>query len=160
MYQTDFEGFTKKNGCLLFCLIKLAEEKVCKEMPHSQIKEFINVLHNNIFTHYNKTIPVLSNEDDISKPGVFVWDHAAVVNRAMLFLGILDMKCEYIGRIYMPYETARGKKSFGSHEGDAMIFQIRTAIGGHFRMLDYDPWQPGTDAYYLKSTRHYEFYKG
>jgi hypothetical protein len=57
----------------------------------------------------------------------------------------------------MPWEEARGKSSFGSRTGNAIIHQIRTVNGnGHFRDFDYDPWQPGTVMADLKSLRFYQ----
>ena len=157
-YQTDFDGFIKKDGCLCFDLVDIAQIKVDQELTHLQLANLIYILHWKVSCSYNKNRPVLSDEDDITKPGIFVWDHPTVINQALFFMNIYNLKIEYIGRIYTKAEEARGKKSFGTHIGaDAITFQIQTENGGHFRRFDYDSWQPGTVAKYLKSVRYYRW---
>jgi len=158
-YQTEFDGFVKKDGCLCFDLARMAEKKVDQELTHLKLANLIHVLHYKVPCSYNKQRPVLSDEDDMTKPGIFVWDHATVANQALLFMNILDLKLEYIGRIYTAAEEARGKVSFGTHIGaDEMILGVQTDNGGHFILPpDYDPWQPATHIVGLKSARYYRW---
>ena len=160
LYQSDFEGFTRDDGCLFFDLVKIAVNKAEQELSHLQAADLIHVLHFKVPTSYDKNLPVLSDETMISLPGIFVWDHPTVINQTLFFLNIYDWECEYIGRKYTEAEEARGKKSFGTHEyADEMIFQTQTINGGHFRMFDYDSWEPGTVAKYIKSIRYYRWVK-
>ena len=160
-YQTDFEGFVKDDGCLCFDLVRVAEKKVSQELSHLQLADLIYVLHHKVHCSYNNQLPVLTDEVVQSLPGIFVWDHETVVNQALLFMNILDLKIKYIGRIYTAAEEARGKISFGTHVGaDEMILQVQTDNGGHFILPpDYDPWQPATHVIYLKSARYYKWVK-
>ena len=156
-YQNDYQGFIAKDGCLCFDLVRIAEKKVGQDLSHLKMADLIYVLHHKISTSYDKQRPVLSDEVMTSLPGIFVHDHEAVVNQALFFMNIYDLKIKYIGRIYMPWEEAKGKKSFGTHMGaDEIILQVRTTNGGHFRMLDYDPW-PGTKTIDIKSIRYYRW---
>jgi len=158
-YQNNYQGFIKKDGCLCFDLARIAEKKVGQDLRHLQMADLIYVLHHKISCSYNKQRPVLSDEIMISLPGIFVWDHETVVNQALLFLNILDLKIKYIGRLYTRAEEARGKKSWGTHiDADEMILQVQTDNGGHFILPpDYDPWQPSTHIVRLKSARYYKW---
>lgn len=160
-YQTDCSGFIKNDGCLAFCLVRIAEKKTGQDLSHLQLADLIYVLHYKVPCSYNNQKPVLSDEDEITKPGIFVWDHEAVINQALFFLNIYDVKAEYIGRLYTKAEEARGKISFGTHVGaDEMILQVETDNGGHFILPpDYDPWQPATHIVGLKSARYYKWIK-
>jgi len=159
-YQTDFDGFTKDEGCLFFVLIKMPEDKFGQELSHLKVSNLIHVLHYKVPCFYNKNKPVLSDEVVESLPGIFVWDHETVVNQALLFMNILDWEIKYIGKLYTKTEEARGKISFGTHIGaDNLILQTQTINGGHFRKLDYDPWKPGTITKYIKSVRYYKWLK-
>jgi len=158
-YQTDFTGFTRDDGCLCFDLVRVAEKKVGQDLRPLQLVDLIYVLHWKVPCSYDKHRPVLSDEDDITKPGIFVWDHPTVANQALLIMNILDLKLKYIGRIYTKAEEARGKISWGTHIGaDEMILQVQTDNGGHFILPpDYDPWQPATHIVGLKSARYYKW---
>ena len=157
-FQTDYNGFVKKDGCLCFDLVKIGEKKANQGLSHLQLADLIHVLHYKVPSSYNKQRPVLSDEADIGKPGIFVWDHPTVINQTLFFLNIYDWECTYIGRKYTEAEEARGKISFGTfQDADEMVFQIQTINGGHFRMFDYDSWEPGTVARYLKSVRYYKW---
>jgi len=160
-YQTDFEGFVEKDGCLCFDLVRVAEKKIHQGLTHLQLADLIYVLHHKVSCSYNNQRPVLSDEDDIGKAGIFVWDHETVANQALLFMNILNWRLKYIGRIYTAAEEARGKVSFGTHIGaDEMILQVQTDNGGHFILPpDYDPWQPATHIVGLKSARYYKWLK-
>jgi len=158
LYQTDFTGFIRNDGCLFFDLVDIAETKTGFNLDHLQLTDLIYVLHHKINCSYDKNRPVLSDEDDINKPGIFVWDHEVVVHQALFFMNIINLKIEYIGRIYLPWEEARGKKSFGIRaNADELILQIRTINGGHFRRPNYDSWESGTHMIDLKSIRYYRW---
>jgi hypothetical protein len=156
LYQTDFDGYIRKDGCFVFTIIEAAAVIAGKPMSHQKATTMIDGLHAYIKASYDYTCPVLSrSENDKINPGAFVWDSPAVFNSALRLLGD-TRKVVYAGRIYMPWEEARGKLSFGERGGDVCILQILTVNGnGHFRMLDYDPWEPGTKMVDLKSLRFY-----
>lgn len=156
-FQTDYSGFVRDDGCLFFCLIRMAEKKVNQGLTHLKITDLIHVLHYKVSCSYNKNRPVLSAEGEEQSPGIYVWDHEAIVNQALLFMNILDLKIKYIGRLYTKAEEARGKMSFGTYKNaDEMILQVQTDNGGHFILPpDYDPWQPPTHIIGLKSARYY-----
>ena len=157
-YQTDFTGFIRDDGCLCFYLFRLAEMKTGIELSKLQAANLIHLLHYKVPCSYNENRPVLSDETMISLPGIFVWDHPTVVNQALLAMNIHNLKIEYIGRKYMPWEEERGKKSWGTHKGaDEVGLQIRTIHGGHFRLPNYEPWEPGTQMIDLKSLRYYRW---
>ncbi len=157
-YQTDYAGFIKDDGCLFFSLIRLAEMKAVAELNRLQIANLIYVLHDKMTTSYDEDIPVLSDETMVSLPGIFVWDHERVVNEALLSLDIAHTRIKYTGRIYMPWEEARGKKSFGNRaNADEIVLHIRTTNGGHFRLPNYDPWEPRTHMIDMKSIRYYKW---
>jgi len=160
-YQTDFTGFIRDDGCLCFDLVRIAEKKVGQELTHLKLADLIYVLHDKVPCSYDKQKPVLSDEIMPSLPGIFVWDHETVVNQALFFLNICDLKIKYIGRIYTAAEEARGKISFGTPVGaDEMLLQVQTDNGGHFILPpDYDPWQPATHIVGLKSARYYRWIK-
>ena len=157
-FQTDFTGFIKVDGCLFFDLERMTERKTGLSLTRLQAVDLIYVLHWKVSTSYNSQRPVLSDEDNIDKPGIFVWDHETVVNQMLFFMNIYNLKIKYIGRIYTKAEEARGKKSFGTHIGaDEMILGVQTDNGGHFIYPpDYDPWQPATHVIGLKSARYYK----
>ena len=157
-YQTDFKGFVKDEGCCAFCDVDIAQEKVGQELTQVKLADLIYVLHWKVPCSWDENRPVLSDEDDITKPGIFVWDHEAVINQTLFFLNIYNIKAKYIGRLYTKAEEARGKKSFGTHIGaDALMFQTQTTNGGHFRRFNYDPWKPGTTTKYIKSIRYFKW---
>ena len=160
-YQTDFEGWIEKDGCLCFCLVRMAEKKVSQGLTHLKLADLIHVLHYKVPCSYDKQKPVLSDEIMPSLPGIFVWDHESVVNQALFFLNIYDLKIKYIGRKYTAAEEARGKISFGTHiSADEMILGVQTDNGGHFILPpDYDPSQPATHIVGLKSARYYKWVK-
>ena len=159
LYQTDFDGHIKDDGCLMFCLIKVATLIAGKSLSEQKCITLLDFLFAYINASYDYRLPVISNEDDTSLPGVFVWDHATACNETLQLLGS-DRRVAYTGRIYMPWEVERGKTSFGTNGGDFCILQILTANGnGHFRMLDYEPWEPGTKMAGLKSLRWYKVVK-
>ncbi len=158
MYQTDFTGYIRADGCLFFDLVDIAQVKVGQELTQLQIVDLIYVLQNKVPTIYDKQRPVLSDENRIDEPGIFIWDHETVVHQALLFMNILNLKIKYVGRIYMPWEKARGKISFGTRaNADELILQIRTVNGGHFRRPNYDSWESGTHMIDLKSVRYYRW---
>jgi len=155
LYQTDFDGYLREDGCLLFSIIHAATQIAGKRMPRHQAVTLIDGLHAYTKAKYDINVPAISDENDQSKPGVFVWDHEQVFNQSLLMLGS-KLRARYSGRQYMTWEEAKGHKSFGSRDGDVIIFQIKTIHGnGHFRMFDYDPWEPGTKMADLKSIRYY-----
>ncbi len=161
-YQTDFNGFIKVDGCLFFVLETMTEKKTGRSLTKLQAADLIYVLHWKVPTFYDLQRPVLSDEDDITKPGIFVWDHETVINQILFFMNIYDLKIKYIGRKYTKAEEDKGKKSFGTHIGaDEMSLQVQTDNGGHFILPpDYDPWQPATHIIGLKSARYYKWIGG
>lgn len=156
-YQTDFTGHIYRHGCLLCELITIAENRAKKEMIKDDFIHFVRRM-NIMSTSYDPSIPILSDEDDKSKEGSFVWDHARLVNEYLFSLNYTTYILEYTGRIYMPWEERRGKTSFGDRVGaDEIILQILTPNGGHFRGPNHDPWKPGTKMIDLKSIRYYKW---
>jgi len=156
-YQTDYTGHIYKDGCLLCELVTIAEAKAGWELSRIQFLALVECLHE-LSAHFDPVTPVLSDENDKTKEGSFVWDHARVTNEALRMLGEPVHRLVYQGRIYMPWEETRGRISFGDRIGaDEVILQIRTPNGGHFRGPDHDPWKPGTQMLDLKSIRYYRW---
>jgi hypothetical protein len=153
-YQTDFTGYILKDGCLACEITTIAEELTGLEMSNARFEDMINFLHFHVKTSYDPAIPAVSDEHNIKLPGAFVWDHEAVFNESFCRLGTFH-RMEYTGRIYMPWEEAKGHTSFGERKGDFIILQIKTPNGGHFRGIDHDPYRPGTKMVDLKSLRFY-----
>ena len=156
-YQTDYSGHIYRNGCLLCELVTIAEERAKWDLTRTKFLILVDCLHE-LSTSYDPLIPVLSNEKSKKRKGSFVWDHALVTNEALIMLGYTEYKLIYTGRIYMPWEEARGKKSFGDRLfADEIILQILTPNGGHFRGPNRDSWKPGTQMIDLKSIRYYRW---
>lgn len=156
-YQTDYSGHIYKDGCLLCELVTIAEERVEWELSRDKFLILVDCLHE-LSTSYDPLIPVLSSEKNKNKKGSFVWDHARVTNEALIMLGYTRERLIYTGRIYMPWQEARGKISFGDRfPADKLILQILTPNGGHFRGPNHDPWKPGTKMIDLKSIRYYRW---
>ena len=153
-YQTDYTGHIYKHGCLLCSIVTACEELVRCELSEPHFLNLVEYLHWNARTSYDPDCPVLSDENDKHLLGSFVWDHEAVFNETFKRFGAFH-RVKYTGRIYMPWEEARGKKSFGEHGGDIIILQIKTPNTGHFRLPSFDPWKPGTKMVDLKSLRYY-----
>ena len=155
LYQTDFDGYIKHDGCLFFSIAEWCRLLTNRTIVHAEVPKLIDELHYEIRASYNQSIPAVGAEDDPKAEGIFVYDHEAVFNHLLKYLRS-KIRVRYTGRIYMPWEEARGKTSFGRHGGDLVILQILTKLGnGHFRNLDYDPWEPGTQMQDLKSLRFY-----
>jgi len=152
-YQTDYYGYIRRDGCL-FCSIVTA----CEDLVHCELSEksFLDLVDRlgAMTTSYDSTCPVMSEELDTSMLGAFIWDHEAVFNETFKALGA-HHRVKYTGRIYMPWEEAKGKTSFGERGGDILILQIKTPNSGHFRLPNFDPWRPGTKMVDLKSLRFY-----
>ena len=167
-FQTDFGGFKQENGCLLFTIFKAATllSETGAEISHNRCNILIDRLNNFTRTSYNKSLTALSAEDDNDEPGVFVWDHEAVFNEAFITLGS-RYRMHYVARIYMPWEIAKGHTSFDNRSNvyqisgwDLVILQIRTTKGnGHFRLANWDPYEPGTEMADLKSLRYYKLWR-
>ena len=153
-YQTDFSGYIKKGGCLLFSLFRIAELESGWVLSRSIILDLMDELHLKIRASYNKLLPAISDENDVNKMGVFVHDHEAVLNRALKQLSC-KIRFKYTGRLYVPDEEIKGYKSFGKFGGDYVVYQIQTPYSGHFRLANYDPYQPETEFVRLKSLRFY-----
>ncbi len=154
-YQTDFGGYLQKNGCLLFSLIKIATDIADKDISRRNVQMLVDRLHLYTKAEYNHIIPAISDENDRNEPGAFVWDHAAVINETFKTLGS-DKRVSYTGRIYMPWQVAKGKSNYGERGGDIIILHIQTPNTGHFRLPNWDPWEPGTKMVDLKSLRYYK----
>lgn len=157
-YQTDFEGFIRADGCLLFTIFRWCEIIAMKPLKARHILNIIDTLHYYRKASYDTTLttPVLSDEKDKTKEGVFVWDHEGAFNETLKFLGS-DRRVRYTGRIYMPWEEKRGRASFGEHGGEILILQVLTVNGnGHFQSVDYNPWQPAPSVADIKSLRFYK----
>lgn len=144
-YQTDYMGYIKDHGCLVCSIVTAVEEIVGSSFSTFRFLELLEYLNER---------GVISDEDDNKKPGAFVHNHPGVFNEAFRRLGS-DHKVKYTGRIYMPWEEAKGKKSFGKRKGDIIILHIQTPNTGHFRLPDFDPYRPGTKMIDLKSLRFY-----
>ena len=152
-YQNDYPGYIEHDGCLLCSIVTAVEQLTGCEFSRDHFLDFVNRLHCSLRASYDNSLPVLSDENDTTKPGAFVWDHEAVWNQAFHELGS-SHKMRYTGRIYMPWEEARGKKSFGERGGDILILHIQTPNTGHFRLPNFDPWKPGTKMVDMKSLRY------
>ena len=156
-YQTDYTGHIYRDGCLLCCLVSLAESRAGWELSRIQFLALVECLHE-LSAEFDPGTPVLSEEADKLQPGSFVWDHARVANEALRMLGYPMHRLIYQGRIYMSWEEMRGRESFGDRIGaDEVVLQIRTPNGGHFRLPNHDPWRPGTQMIDLKSIRYYRW---
>ena len=158
-YQTDFGGYKQKDGCLFFAIIK-----ACTDIAGISISRQKCLTLDDNLNHYVKAsygggkVPAMSDEDDITKDGAFIWDHEAVFNETLKILRSKH-RVSYVARIYMPWEEARGKESFDHRYGrstDLVIMQIRTPNTGHFRLANFDPYEPGTEMVDLKSLRYYK----
>jgi len=154
-YQTDYTGHIYRDGCLLCSIVTACEELIRCELSDKHFLELVDYLHYEAHTGYDPDIPVLSAENDKHMLGSFVWCHESVFNETFKALGAFH-RVKYTGRIYLPWEEAKGKRSFGHHGGDIIILQIQTPNTGHFRLPNFDPWRGGTRMVDLKSLRYYE----
>jgi hypothetical protein len=153
-YQTDFDGYIRADGCLLFSIIAWACKLTNGVISEKGVYSLIDELHRR---------RAIGAERDISAEGVFVYNHETCFNRTFDYLQS-DICVRYNHRLYMPWEEARGKKSWLSspgweRTGNVIIWQIKTANGnGHFRTPFYDPYKPSPEMADLKSLRFYQTY--
>ncbi len=155
-YQTEFDGFIKEGGCLLFTIFAWACKLTDRDINHTLILLLIDELHRRRRCSYNSKMPAIGDEDDPTKEGVFVYDHEAVFNNVFGYLNS-PLRIKYTGRIYMPWEEARGKESFGERDGHFLILQGKTENGnGHFLNSFYDPIVPSPRVVDFKSLRYYK----
>lgn len=158
-YQTDFTGYVRKDGCLFFSMLAWVCKILNIDFNSMDIISLINKLQK-LRTYYNHDLPALGDENSPFAPGIFVYDHERVFNAAFSEAESL-MRVRYRGCMYMPWEEARGNKSFGIRAGNILIFQVRTESGnGHFQTPFYNPWNPAPEVADLKSIRYYQTYGG
>ena len=149
-YQTDFGGWLRKDGCLFFDILKASTEITGVELSREDVLGIAEHLYN---------YGAMMDENSLSKKGAFIWNHEGVFNTTLTFMRTTT-QIKYTGRIYMPWEEERGEQSFGKRGGDILILQIETITGaGHFRLPNWDPWEPGTTMVDLKSLRFYKVVK-
>jgi hypothetical protein len=104
--------------------------------------------------------PAIGAEKNPQEPGAFVYDHEQVFDAMARLLGSPVRLC-YNGKIYMPWEEARGNVSWTRpgvdlRQSDMMILQVKTAArNGHFATTFYDPYKPAPTPVDLKSVRLY-----
>lgn len=153
LYQNDFKHLPQvdKEGCLFMSLIDVVAEAVSHPFDFREIEH--------IYWEANKE-GSLGTENSRTENGVFVWNHMGVLNIASAVARRPDVTWEYCAKVYQSQELDKGLTSWIAvpnywEVATAMIFQVQTAIGGHFRRFDYDPWKTGTDERYLKSIRYY-----
>jgi len=154
-FQTDYDGYIKRDGCLVCSIVTAVEQLLNLEMSDAHFKEMLGMLHFERKASYDSSLPVLSlSRTDITHPGCYVWDHAAVFNEAFGVFGSFH-RVKYTGRIYMPWWEEKGRTSFGNRGGDFIIMHILTPNTEHFRLPNFDPWRPGTKMVDLMSLRFY-----
>jgi hypothetical protein len=159
-YQTDYDGFIAKDGCLLCMLVTICEDFVGEDLSRSEFLDLVDDLHENHKTSYDPTRPVISSEKNLLLPGAFVWDHEAVGNATLRALET-KFRLKYTGRLYMEHylETHKEKYSRGTPVGaQRIIFQGITEKGnGHFFGPEHNPYRPASKIVDIKSIRYYRF---
>ena len=161
IYQTDFKTgypqrtYIAKYGCLVCSLVRSVELMVTCEMSVQHFLQMIDRLHFEKKTSWNQKYPALSAEGDITKEGVFVWDHEAVLNEAAHTLGS-STKFRYVGCQWMTQWETGKRGSWGRTDSDFIIINTQTPNTGHFRLMDWDPVESGTTTVDIKGVRYYE----
>lgn len=160
-YQNDyggvFDGTLLKDGCLACSIAGEIEDLLGLSMSDDHFLAMIR----DCFTEHKCTdqagrkIPVLSDEQDKAKMGLYVNNHERFGTIVLSTLGS-QRTCRYVGRMVMPWHGKDDFLSFGFRTNpDFLILQIITPNGGHFRGANKDPWRGGTRMLDLKSIRYY-----
>lgn len=150
--QSDFpenENISKA-GCLMMTLLTIAQRIVGKALNKEEILF--------IYKHLIKQGYMLDGEDRSSKALIkkssFILNHAAVVNEGLSFLVTPYIRVKYVGCYYIDKTLGT---SWGKRKGDFIILHIRALKGfGHFRLIDYDPAEPGVEFDEILSIRYYK----
>lgn len=156
MYQTDFTGIVKDDGCLAFSIMDMVEEVLINKFG-VQPKNFSKKDVKNLLHHSHQRGWVQKGLNDKSF-GVYVMNHEEFANEVLSWHIQPHIWCRYLGAEYMPEEN---RESWGNPEGnDAIIIQVTTKNGGgHFRRLEYDPWYPSPGIKRIRSVRYYMFFR-
>ncbi|MGB3465642.1 MAG: hypothetical protein WBA74_10240 [Cyclobacteriaceae bacterium] len=154
-YQNDFPELpgVYNNGCLYKSLLNIISEEFKYTYSKKEIRE--------IYKKCND-LGYLGTSEGKNNNGAFVWDHVGVLNTASFHIGY-RVKWQYVARVYTQLMESKGYTSFvndPNYQNDNniyMIFQVRTtAVPGHFKRFNYDPWKMGSKEICLKSTRYYK----
>jgi len=154
-YQNDFPDLpgVYNNGCLYKSLINV----VSKEFKYNFSKRQIRVIYRKC-----NDLGYLGTSENKNTDGAYCWDHIGILNTASFHIGF-KVKWLYVARIYTQLMESKGYTSFvndPNYTNDPdlhMILQVRTtAVPGHFKSFDHDPWKFGSREICLKSTRYYK----
>ena len=137
--QTDFkhEPEIDKAGCLLMTLLTIAQKAACRVLDSEKI---LFIYKHLIARGY-------------MKPNCFIRDHNAVLNEGLSLLLATDIELKYVGAYYIDETLGT---SWGKTYGDYIVLHVRTLLGnGHFRLMDYDPYEPSPPYERILSIRYY-----
>lgn len=146
MYQNRFGIMeVQKDGCLFCTLGEIAEQETGVKLTHDKWVEIYYSLN---------AKRVLSYDLNNMSFGAFVHDHQEVLNEFLKACGSTK-RARYIMRQYVKPEFGTSFGTENYKDCNYIILQVQTPNGGHFRMLDYDPYEYGTKTLYVKSIRGY-----
>ncbi len=150
--QSDFpeEENIRAGGCLMISLLVIAQMIVRKLLTKEEILF--------IYKHLIKRGSMKDGKDRASKSlrksSCYILDHEAAINEGLSFLIEPYKRVSYVGCQYL--DPSLGK-SWGKFSGDYIILQVRALVGfGHFRLLDFDPYDPPIEYDKILSIRYYK----
>ena len=136
IYQTDFNGYIKKYGCLYMSLIDIA-----RDITNNKIKK---VDITNIYE-------ILVKDGCMTKT-CYVKNHTDTLRI------ILDYFGDSTNILYSGARYLVGDDSWGKTGGDYIIIQVKAPSFSHFRRIKYDPWRPTLKFNSILSVRYYNVY--
>ncbi len=150
--QSDFpeEENIRAAGCLFITLLTIAQMIVNKSLTKEEILF--------IYKHVIKRGFMLDGKDRSSrkliKKSSYILNHEAIINEGLSFLVAPYIRVKYIGSHYVDINSGT---SWGKQKGDFIVLHVRALKGfGHFRLIDFDPSEPGVEFNEIISIRYYE----
>ena len=150
--QTDFpeEINIDKAGCLMISLLTFSQMIAKKLLTKEEILFIYKHLIKRGFMKDGKD----RSSNKLRKNSCWILDHAAVVNEGLSFLIEPYLRVKYVGCQYL--DPSLGT-SWGTFEGDYVIIHVRTLKGyGHFRLIDFDSYEPTLGYDKILSIRYYK----
>lgn len=152
--QTDFPGLISQYGCAVATLARVAERKISR-----MIGKPVSLTREQFIKYYELGIKLHLFDSDC-----FILTYPAYpqcVNLVLDMLDFDDIECHMTSRVYT---NGVGKANwyaddyrFGDIE-DTMLY-YKTPNGGHFRLIDWDPYEGHVDFLQFHNFRTFSFRK-
>jgi hypothetical protein len=148
LYQNRFPELpgVYKSGCLFIELVNGIQDVYHYEFNRDEVKGLYFLL--------NEQMALGSERGGPGENGAYVWNHEKVLNEAAKLAGDYTSPWRIYAWIYKDKQDFILDTDY-KLDSEILILQIQTVNGGHFRGLNHDPWEPGTQVKYIKSERYY-----